>query len=157
MKRPKYIRTFSNDHYDYTKTGGVLCSPEAGNFLYPLFPFSQVRRLSFAVECCLFPWAFAGCNGRTERNSTFWAIFTFLFLACIWMTSLPPHFVFSLWFVLRLLVFLFGDRLARKMMKWGEIWNGSFRSKELRGGGRKLAYTCFYLLSSRILDTAAWW
>lgn len=55
---------------------------------------SQAFYLSLS-DVVYFPWAFAGCNGRTERNSTFWAIFYFFYFlrAFGWLTYL--HTLFS--------------------------------------------------------------
>jgi hypothetical protein len=125
-RRLKYIRTFSNDHHDYTKIGGVLCSTKAGNvFTSALFSFSQSQASHLFVIEFFFFFSIGhlrGVMGATERiqhllSDFFTLPFLFYFLACIWMTSLTSstHFVFlSLWFVLRLF-FPVGGRPARKI------------------------------------------
>lgn len=60
MKRPKYIRTFSNDHHDYTKLAVFSALPKPETYSHPLFSFLKSGVLSSAIKRCLFSMGICG-------------------------------------------------------------------------------------------------
>lgn len=80
MKRPKYIRTFSNDHYDYTKLAVFSALPKPETFYIRFFLFLKSGVYLSLSNVVYFHGHLRGVMGAQRETAPFERFLLFYFL-----------------------------------------------------------------------------